>query len=85
MPRQPDDFNAEIRAHIELEAARYEEQGMSREQALSTARRAFGNATAAEERFHDRTAGYGSRTSSKTYASPFACSRRLLAGPLSPH
>ena len=54
MPRRPqDDFNAEIQAHIELEAERLRQQGMSEHEALAAARRAFGNRTASEERFHD--------------------------------
>jgi len=57
MPRRPqDDFNAEIQAHIELEAERLRrENGMSEHEALSAARRSFGNRTATEERFHDST------------------------------
>ncbi len=53
-PKRPDhDFSDEIQAHIRLEADRLREQGMSEEQALATARRAFGNVTGAEERFHE--------------------------------
>ena len=49
------DFLAEIEAHIELEAARLREQGMSEEDALSAARRAFGNRTTAQEQFYERS------------------------------
>ena len=50
--RQPD-FNAEIEAHIQLEAERLKEQGLSDEEALMAARRAFGNVTHAQERFYE--------------------------------
>jgi predicted permease len=53
--RSQSDFNAEIRAHIELEAARLRERGMSPAAALAAAHRTFGNLTAAQERFHDST------------------------------
>jgi hypothetical protein len=49
------DFRAEIEAHVELEAARLREQGMSEEEALSAARRAFGSLTAAQEQFYERS------------------------------
>lgn len=48
------DFRAEIQAHIELEAERLREEGVTEEQARRAARRAFGNVTQAEERFHER-------------------------------
>jgi len=51
--RPQDDFNAEVQAHIELEAERLRSEGMSDADALATARRAFGNQTAAQERFYD--------------------------------
>lgn len=51
--RKSSDFRAEIEAHIELERERLQEQGMSREEAQSAARRTFGNVTHAEERFYE--------------------------------
>ncbi|MGC1906918.1 MAG: ABC transporter permease [Candidatus Acidiferrum sp.] len=51
--RKSSDFRAEIVAHIELERERLQEQGMSREEAQSAARRTFGNVTHAEERFYE--------------------------------
>jgi putative ABC transport system permease protein len=52
--RSDADFLAEIEAHVELEAARLREQGVSEEDALSAARRAFGNRTRAQEQFYER-------------------------------
>ena len=49
----PDDFRDEIRAHIELEADRLREQGLSPQEAQSAALRAFGNVTHAEERRYE--------------------------------
>jgi putative ABC transport system permease protein len=51
--RSQDDFEDEIRAHIELEAERLRAQGMSAEDAQRMARRNFGNVGVAEDRFHD--------------------------------
>jgi putative ABC transport system permease protein len=51
--RSQKDFAAEIQAHVELEAARLRGEGLSATDALHAARRAFGNATAAEERFYE--------------------------------
>lgn len=51
--RKPDDFAAEIEAHIRLEADRLRERGLSEEEALATARRAFGNVTSSQERFYE--------------------------------
>src|SRR5215471_17459387 len=51
--RDSDDFRSEIEAHIQLEADRNRARGMSEEDALSAARRAFGNVTSAEERFFE--------------------------------
>jgi len=51
--RKPADFNAEIESHIELEADRLRQQGMTAEAARLAARRAFGNVTAAEERYYE--------------------------------
>jgi hypothetical protein len=52
--RSDADFRAEIDAHIELEAARLCEQGMSEADARAAARRAFGNRTRAQEQFYER-------------------------------
>ena len=51
--RTPNDFNSEIEAHIRLEADRYLDRGMSEEDALAAARRAFGNVTKTQERFYE--------------------------------
>ena len=51
--RKPSDFDAEIAAHLELETQRLKAQGLGEEEALATARRAFGNVTQAQERFYE--------------------------------
>jgi putative ABC transport system permease protein len=51
--RKASDFAAEIEAHLELEAERLKEQGLSEEEARWAARRAFGNVTRAQERFYE--------------------------------
>jgi putative ABC transport system permease protein len=51
--RKGNDFSSEIEAHIRLEADRYRDRGMSEDEALATARRAFGNMTASQERFYE--------------------------------
>jgi|HubBroStandDraft_4_1064222.scaffolds.fasta_scaffold07212_5 predicted permease len=51
--RKESDFSAEIEAHIQHETERLQEQGMSEDEALAAARRAFGNVMQAEERFYD--------------------------------
>lgn len=51
--RSASDFNAEIEAHIRLEAERLREQGLSEADARAAARRAFGNVTRAQERFYE--------------------------------
>src|SRR5271169_2303046 len=51
--RAESDFSAEIQAHIALEAERLRSEGLSQADAEATARRAFGNPTAAEERFYE--------------------------------
>jgi putative ABC transport system permease protein len=51
--RKSSDFSSEIEAHIRLEADRYRARGMSEEEALATARRAFGNVTSSEEGFYE--------------------------------
>jgi putative ABC transport system permease protein len=49
--RKVSDFAAEIESHLEMEVERLREQGMSEEEARTTAHRAFGNVTRAQERF----------------------------------
>src|SRR5262245_4133869 len=51
--RDGDDFNEEIKAHIQLEADQLVEEGMSRSEAEAAARRAFGNVTSVRERFYE--------------------------------
>ena len=52
--RRPDsDFRDEIQTHIALEAERLRAEGLSREEAETAARRAFGNPTSAQERFYE--------------------------------
>ena len=51
--RKRSDFKAEIAAHLEIEAERLKEQGLSEAEARAAARRAFGNVTRAEERFYE--------------------------------
>src|SRR6202453_3273737 len=50
--RSAEDFAAEIKAHLELEADEWKQEGMSEEQARTQARREFGNVATAQERFH---------------------------------
>lgn len=51
--RKPDDFSAEIDAHLQLEFERQRELGLSDEEARAAARRAFGNVMQAKERFYE--------------------------------
>jgi predicted permease len=51
--RSDQDFDDEIQSHIEIEADRLVEEGMDREQAVATARRAFGNVAISRERFYE--------------------------------
>jgi putative ABC transport system permease protein len=51
--RKSNDFSAEVEAHLDLEAERLKEQGMSDEEARAAAHRAFGNVTRAQERFYE--------------------------------
>jgi predicted permease len=51
--RQTSDFGAEIEAHIQLEAERLQEQGLSETEARAAARRSFGNVLHAQERFYE--------------------------------
>jgi putative ABC transport system permease protein len=51
--RSQEDFEDEIRSHLELEAERLRKLGLSPEEAKQAARRNFGNVGAAQDRFHD--------------------------------
>lgn len=51
--RSDDDFDCEVRAHIELETDRLIEEGMAPAEARLAARRRFGNVTTVKERFHE--------------------------------
>jgi len=53
--RKQQDFNAEIEAHLQLEAYQLHAEGLTPGAAQSAARRAFGNRTAAEERYYEST------------------------------
>jgi putative ABC transport system permease protein len=53
--RSQDDFDAEMQAHVELEADRLREEGMTQDDALAAACRAFGNRALAGERFYHST------------------------------
>jgi hypothetical protein len=50
--RNTEDFAEEIKAHRELEADDLKQEGLSDDQARWKARRAFGNLSAAQERFY---------------------------------
>jgi predicted permease len=51
--RKENDFSEEIKAHIQLESERLRGQGLSEDEALAAARRAFGNVARAEEQFYE--------------------------------
>src|SRR5213593_176105 len=51
--RTAEDFAEEIASHLALEAERLITAGMSPDEAQVAARRAFGNVTAAQERYYD--------------------------------
>lgn len=51
--RPDEDFDREIRVHLELEAERLMEDGMSADEARDAATRTFGNVTAVRERFYE--------------------------------
>ncbi len=51
--RLDSDFNAEVEAHIQLEAERLRNQGMPEAEARAAAQRAFGNVVRAHERFYE--------------------------------
>lgn len=52
--RSPEDFNEEIRLHIEQEERNLIEEGVDPREARSRARRAFGNVTQAQERYYEK-------------------------------
>lgn len=47
------DFDAEIKAHLQLEAERLREEGLEEAEATMAARRTFGNVTRTHERFYE--------------------------------
>jgi ABC-type antimicrobial peptide transport system permease subunit len=51
--REGDDFDEEIKAHIQLEADQLVKEGMNPREAEAAARRAFGNVTSSRERFYE--------------------------------
>ena len=51
--RKQDDFHAEIDAHLQIEADRLRESGLTQRDAEAAARRTFGNATLTLERFYE--------------------------------
>ncbi|MGO9009495.1 MAG: ADOP family duplicated permease [Bryobacteraceae bacterium] len=51
--RCDEDFAQEISAHLELEADRLREEGLSEAEARAAAHRAFGNVTSVQERFYE--------------------------------
>jgi predicted permease len=51
--RKQSDFNDEIQAHLALEVARLQSEGMSPAEAEAAARRAFGNVASAQEHFYE--------------------------------
>ena len=51
--RPKDDFSAELRSHLDLEAERLRAEGVSEDEAYARARRALGNVTRSEERFYE--------------------------------
>jgi predicted permease len=53
-PRSDEDFDREIRAHLESETLELIEEGMAPEDARAEARRRFGNVTSHRERFYER-------------------------------
>jgi hypothetical protein len=47
------DFASEVQAHIELEIDRLRAEGLSEEEAISKARKSFGNVLSSHERFYE--------------------------------
>src|SRR5215831_5499220 len=56
--RSDDDFAEEIESHLAMEEERLRRSGMSATDARFAARRAFGNATARREEFHESRPGH---------------------------
>jgi putative ABC transport system permease protein len=57
--RSDNDFAAEIESHLAMEVERLVASGVSRDEALFAARRAFGNVTSRQEQFHEGRVGSG--------------------------
>jgi predicted permease len=57
--RSDTDFAAEIESHLAMEVERLVASGMSRDEAVFAARRAFGNVTSRQEQLHEGRAGSG--------------------------
>src|SRR5262249_21794475 len=53
MKRKQDDFDREIESHIALETDRLVASGLTREEAETQARKAFGSVAQTQERFYD--------------------------------
>ena len=53
--RKPQDFSAEIQAHLDLERAELIEEGVGDDEADAAAKRAFGNRASSEELFYERS------------------------------
>ena len=51
--RKQQDFNAELEAHLQLEADQLRSEGLTPDEAQAVARRTLGNRTVAEERFYE--------------------------------
>ncbi|HEY6929072.1 MAG TPA: ABC transporter permease [Thermoanaerobaculia bacterium] len=51
--RKLDEFASEIESHLDLEAERFQDEGLSEPDARFAARRSFGNLTRAKERFYE--------------------------------
>src|SRR5204863_837260 len=52
--RSHQDFEAELKSHLELEADDLKNEGLTEDQAREAARKAFGNITSVIERFYER-------------------------------
>ncbi|MGH9477430.1 MAG: ADOP family duplicated permease [Terriglobales bacterium] len=55
MKRRASDFRSEIAAHLQMEADRFREAGLSEAEARAAASRSVGNVTRIEERFYEAT------------------------------
>lgn len=51
--RRQQDFDAEIEAHLQLEADQFRSEGLTEAEARLAALQAFGNRTSAQERFYE--------------------------------